>query len=70
MGSPLDSMLVKNFMISLEVALPTIKKHVAHSKQYADDINADIDSSKIKYGLEKLNGHHPNIQFTYETEEN
>ena len=71
MGSPLDPLLVNIFMISLEVVrLLPIKKHITHWKRYFDNTHGYIDPSKIEFVLEKLNSHHPNIQFTHEIEEN
>ena len=71
MGSTLGPLLGNIFIISLEEAiLPSIKENVAHCKRYADDTHAYIDPSKIKFVLEKLNSHHPNIQFAHEIEEN
>ena len=70
MGSLLGPVLA-NIFISLEEAiLPSIKKHVAHWKRYVDNTHAYINPSKIEFVLEKLNSYHPNIQFTYEIEEN
>ena len=71
MGSPLGPLLANIFMIPLEEAiLPPIKKHLAHWKRYVDDTHTYIDPSKIEFVLEKFNSYHPNIQFTYEIEEN
>ena len=71
MGSPLGPLLANIFMISLEEAiLLSIKKHVSHWKKYVGDTHAYIDPSKTEFVLEKLNSHHPNIQFTHEIEEN
>ena len=71
MGSLLDPLLANIFMISLEVViLPSIKKHAAHWKRYFDNTHGYIDPSKFEFVLEKLNSHHPNIQFTHEIEEN
>ena len=71
MGSPFGPLLANIFMISLEEAiLPSIKKHVAHWKRYVDDTHLYIDPSKIELVLEKLNSHHPNIQFIHGIEEN
>ena len=71
MGSPFGPLLANIFMISLEEAiLPSIKKHIAHWKRYVDDTHPYIDPSKIELVLEKLNSHHPNIQFTHGIEEN
>ena len=55
-GSPLGILLAITFIISLEESLlPTIKKQVAHWKQYVDDTPSIIDPSKIKYALQELN---------------
>ena len=67
----LGPLLTNIFTISLEEAiLPSIKKHEARWKRYVDNTNAYIDPSKIEFFLEKLNSYHPNIQFTFEIEEN
>ena len=71
MGSPLCTLLVNIFMISLEEAiLPSIKKQVEHWKRYVDDTHAYIDPTEIEFVLEKLNSYHPNIQFAHDIEEN
>ena len=71
MGSPLGLPLANIFMISLEEAiLPSIKKQYTHWKRYVDETRAYIDASKIKFVLEKLNNHQPNIQFKHKIKEN
>ena len=55
-GITFGLLLAITFIISLEESLlPTIKKHVAHWKQYVDDTPAIINPSKIKYTLQELN---------------
>ena len=69
MGSPLGAIFANIFMCELENSLiPTIPELKRWSR-YVDDTFAFIKTGKEKHVLEKLNGFHQDIKFTYEFEE-
>ena len=69
MGSPLGALFANIFMCELENSLiPTIPELKRWSR-YVDDTFAFIKTGKEEHVLEKLNGFHQDIKFTYEYEE-
>ena len=69
MGSPLGPVLAGIFMVELErTILPTLREHVSPWKRYVDDTISYIKEESIEHVLSKSNGHHDNIEFTYEVE--
>ena len=71
MGFPLGPVLSKIFMIGLEnPLLPTLPILHMFWKRYVDDTNCFIKENSNEHVMSVLNGFHPSIQFTYETESN
>ena len=71
MGSPLGPVLANIFMTELEeTIIPYLQPYLIHWKRYVDDTHAYILTDKIELVISTLNSFHPNIQFTYELEEN
>ena len=71
MGFPLGPLLSGIFMVELENTLvPTVSNHLMSWKRYVDDINYFVKEDSIEHVMSILNGFHPSIQFTYETESN
>ena len=70
-GFPLGPLLSGIFMVELENTLvPTVSNHLMSWKRYVDDINYFVKEDSIEHVMSILNGFHPSIQFTYETESN
>ena len=71
MGSPLGPVLAGIFMVDLETKiLPKLTKHMTPWYRYVDDTIAYIFERDIETVLKMINGHHGNIKFTYELEQN
>ena len=71
MGSPLGTVLANIFMTELEeTIIPNLQPYLLNWKRYVDDTHAYILPDKIDHVINTLNSFHPNIQFTYELEEN
>ena len=71
MGSPLGPLLANIFMTALEEdTIPSLNPYLCHWKRFVDDTHAYIDPQKVESILNKLNDYHPNIEFTFELEEN
>lgn len=70
MGSPLGPVLAGAFMTDLEnTLLPTLSPQMRPWHRYVDDTFTTIRKDSITSIITKLNDFHPNIQFTYEIEE-
>ena len=58
-------------MVELENTLVlTLSNHRISWKRYYDDNNCFIKEDSIDHVMSVLNGFHPSIQFTYDTESN
>ena len=58
-------------MVELKKTLvPTLSNHLKSWKRYVDGTNFFIKEDSIEHVLSVLNGFHPFIQFTHETEPN
>ena len=69
MGSPLDPVLARIFMVELErTLLPTLSNYMTPWSRYVDDTLAFIREDAIKHVFQKLNNFHANINFMYELE--
>ena len=65
------SVLSRIFMVELKKTLvPTLLNHLKSWKRYVDGRNFFIKEDSIEHVLSVLNGFHPFIQFTHETESN
>ena len=70
-GSPLGPVLAGIFMVELENTLvTTLSNHLMSWKRYVNDTNCFLKEDSIEHVMSVLNGFHPSIQFTYETESN
>ena len=70
-GSPLGPVISGIFMVELENTLfRTLSYRLTFWKRYIDDTNCFVREDPIEYVMSVLNGFHPSIQFTYETESN
>ena len=71
MGSPLGPVLAEIFMVELERSLvPKLSNYIKFWKRFADDMITFANIEGIDHILTVLNSFDPNIQFTYEIEEN
>ena len=71
MGSPLAPVLAGIFMVELERSLvPKLSNYIKFWKRFVDDTFIFANSEAVDHILTVLNSFDPNIQFTYETEEN
>ena len=71
MGSPLGPVLAGIFMVELETPIiPTLGRSLLKSKSYVDDRFCYVKIGTVNDILNKLNGFHLSIQFTYELEKN
>ena len=71
MGSPLGPMLSGIFMVEWENNLiHTLSEYLVCWKRYVDDTICFIKNVSIGYVISVLNGFHPSMQLTYETENN
>ena len=69
MGSSLGPVLAGILMVELENTLvTTLSNHPMSWKRYVDDTNCFLKEDSIEHLMSVLNGFHPSIQFTYETE--
>ena len=69
MGSPLGPVLANIFMVHLETNLiPQMGDKLASWGRYVDDTFTFVKANCINDIVEKLNGFHRDIQFTYEVE--
>ena len=69
MGSPLGPVIANIFMSELEQTLvPTLSEDVSFWTRYVDDTFAFVRQGSVERVLECLNGFHPSIQFTHESE--
>ena len=58
-------------MVELENTLvTTLSNHLMSWKRYVSDTNCFLKDDSIEHVMSVLNGFHPSIQFTYETEPN
>ena len=71
MGSPLGPVLAGIFMVELETStIPILGRSLLKWKRYVDNTFCYITIGTVNDILNKLNGFHQNIQFTYELEKN
>ena len=71
MGSPLGSTLSDICMVALEnLLIPTLEEFIQDWSRYVDDTIGIVKTDSIQHVLNTLNSFHPNIQFTFETEQN
>ena len=71
MGSPLGLVLAGIFMVELERSLvPKLSSYIKFWKRFVDDTITFANIEAIDHILTILNSFDPNIQFTYEAEEN
>ena len=71
MGSPPGPILANIFMVELEDTLvPRLHQHVKKWKCYVDGTFTYVKNEFYDYVLTTLNSFHPNINFTYEKENN
>jgi hypothetical protein len=71
MGSPLGPVIANIFMVELEKSLvPQLDGMIGLWYRYVDDTFTFIRKDCVEEVLERLNGFHPNIKFTFEKEEN
>ena len=69
MCSPLGPVLSGIFMVELENTLvTTLSNHLMSWKRYVNDTNCFLKEDSIEHVMSVLNGFHPSIQFTYETD--
>ncbi len=69
MGSPLGPVIANIFMAQLEEQLiPQLQDKVSLWQRYVDDTCTFIRKGEVDSVLEKLNGFHESIKFTYEKE--
>ena len=69
MGSPLGPVIANIFMSELEQTLvPTLSDDVSLWTRYVDDTFSFVRQGSIQKVLDCLNGFHPSIQFTHESE--
>ena len=66
MGSPLDSLLLNIFMLSLEEVLPTLCSCLCYWKRYMMILVRILLQKRTVYN--EKNSIHPNVQFTSESE--
>ena len=70
MAPPLGPVLAGIFMVELETwIIPTLGNMAWNCKRFVDDTNGYVKNGSIDIILSKLNSFYPNIQFTYEIEE-
>ena len=71
MESPLGPILANVFIVELENTLvPRLHEHVKKWKHFVDDTFAYVRNESIDYVLITFNSFHPNINLTYEKENN
>ena len=71
MGSPLGPVLAGIFMVEPERSLvPKLSNYIRFWKRFVDDTISFANIEAIDHILTILNSFDPNVQFTYETEEN
>ena len=71
MGSLLGPILPNTFIVEIENTLvPSLHQHVKKWRRYADGTVAYIKNESTDYVLTTLNSFHPNVNFTYEKENN
>ena len=69
MGSPLGPVIANIFMSELEQTLvPTMSDDVCLWTRYVDDTFSFVRRGSVQKVLDCLNGFHPSIQFTHESE--
>ena len=69
MGSPLGPVLTGIFMTELETSIiPFLGRSVLKWKRYVDNTFCYVKIGTVNDIVNKLNGFHQNIQFTYELE--
>jgi len=69
MGSPISPVFSEIFLQTLESEIVLGHPDILFYKRYVDDVYAVIKSSSKQDILASLNGFHPNIQFTCESEQ-
>ena len=70
MAPPLGPVLAGIFMVELETwIIPTLWNMAWNCKMFVDDTIGYVKNGSIDIILSKLNSFYPNIQFTYEIEE-
>ena len=68
-GSPLGPVIANIFMSELEQTLvPSLSDDVSLWTRYVDDTFSFVRQGSIQKVLDCLNGFHPSIQFTHESE--
>ena len=71
LGSPLGPILAGIFVMEFEISLvPKLRNYIKFWKRFVEDTIAFANIEAINHILTVLNSFIPNIQFTYETEEN
>ena len=71
MGSPLGPVIANIFMVELEKTLvPQLEENVRLWYRYVDDTFTMIRKGCVEAVLDRLNGFHPSIKFTFEKESN
>ena len=69
MGSPLGPVIANIFMSELEQTLvPTLAQDICFWTRYVDDTFAFVREGSVERILDCLNGFHPSIKFTHESE--
>ena len=69
-GSPLGRVLASIFVVELEARIiPTLGNMVFNWKSFVNDTIGYVKNGSVDIILSKLNSFHPNIQFTYEIQE-
>ena len=70
MGSTFGQVLAGILIVELVIRIvPTLGNMVFNWKRFLDDTIGYVKNGSIDIILSKLNSFHPNIQFTYEVEE-
>lgn len=69
MGCPLSTIAADIFMEKMESIHVKHNNNIKFYKRFVDDIFVIIRGRQIKNFLDKLNSFHPNVQFTFETEQ-
>ena len=71
MGSPLGPVIANIFMVELEKTLvPQLEESISLWYRYVDDTFTMIRKGHVEAVLDRLNGFHPSIKFTFEKEIN
>ena len=53
-----------------ENVIPTLSSSLCNWKSYVDDTHAYVDTAEVDMIFDTLNNFHPNIEFTFELEQN